>query len=250
MSNIKLKDHFSSQAGGYAKYRPVYARGLFKYLASIAPANELAWDSATGSGQAALGLAEYFDKVTATDASEKQILHAVRHEKIEYKTAPSEQTDIADNSVDLITVAQALHWFDFDAFFAESKRVLKDNGVIAAWSYNLLQISPETDVIVNRLYKEILEGCWPAERKMVEEGYKGIVFPFDKIAIPDFSMKASWTLAHVIGYLETWSAVQKYKKINGSDPVLLITAALSDAWGDPELKKEIEWPLAVKAGRL
>ena len=160
---IQFKDHFSAQAGAYVKYRPGYPNELFKHLASLAPARELAWDCATGTGQAALGLVNHFDKVIATDASAKQISNAIPHEKIDYRVAPAEHAPIADNAVDLVVVAQALHWFETASFFAETKRVLKDRGIIAVWSYNLLRASPEVDAIIDDFYENTLGEYWPPE---------------------------------------------------------------------------------------
>jgi ubiquinone/menaquinone biosynthesis C-methylase UbiE len=153
---VKFKDHFSGQAADYAKYRPDYPRELFAYLASLTPTRQWAWDCGTGNGQAAVGLAAFFDRVVATDASEKQILNAERNARIDYRVAPAGRSDLDSSSIDLVTVAQALHWFDLDAFYIEAKRVLKPRGALAAWCYNLLEIAPEIDAIVNRFYHEIV----------------------------------------------------------------------------------------------
>jgi len=248
MSKHDFKDHFSDQAEEYRTFRPSYPESLFKYLASIAPARDLAWDCATGTGQAALGLAGYFDNVIATDASEKQIANAVPHRKIDYRVAPAERTHIAEGSVDLITVAQALHWFELNAFFTESRRVLKENGIIAVWSYNLLKISTGIDAVIERFYHDVVGKCWPPERRLVEGGYKNIPFPFREIRSPRFNMIGDWPLDHLVGYLGTWSAVQKYKDANGDDPIKLIVDELKDAWGEPENKQKILWPLALRVG--
>ena len=248
MNTTGFKDHFSSQAIIYSKYRPGYPDELFKYLASLAPARTLAWDCATGSGQAAMGLVKHFDKVIATDASEKQISSAIPHEKIDYRVAPAEHAPIADSAVDLIVVAQALHWFETALFFAEAKRVLKDRGVIAVWSYNLLEISSKVDAIIDDFYENTLGEYWPPERRLIESEYKDIAFPFEKIAAPVFAMSTLWSLDHLVGYLGTWSAVQKYKEITGRDPVESIISELRRAWGKSSRKRKVEWPLALRAG--
>lgn len=244
-----FKDHFSKQADSYQAYRPTYPGELFKYLTSVAPSNRLAWDCATGSGQAALALAYFYDQIIATDASETQMRNTTQHEKIDYIIATAENSNIKNNSVDLITIAQALHWFETDVFFTEAKRVLKNNGIIAAWTYNLFRLEPEINSIIDHFDQNIIGEFWPDERKLVDNGYASIEFPFKRIKAPRFKMTTRWSLPHVLGYLETWSAVQRYKEINNLNPLETITEDLSLAWGDPQIKKEIDWPLTLIAGR-
>jgi len=243
---LDFKDHFSNHSTAYGEYRPEYPNELFKYLASLSPTQETAWDSATGTGQAALGLTHFFDRVIASDASKNQINNAIRHPAIEYRVTPSEKTDIEPQSIDLIVVAQALHWFNLEAFFDECRRVLKDRGVIAVWSYGLHRISPDIDPIIQHLYEGVIGSYWPPERKMVKEGYRDIELPFQGIETPGFNMRASWSLPRLIGYLGTWSAVQKYKESRDSDPIQLISDELSSAWGDPQQQRMIEWPMTLK----
>src|ERR671925_337464 len=153
---FNFEDHFSTQSEQYAQYRPKYPDKIYAYLASIAPGHSLAWDCGTGNGQAAIGLAKYFDKVHATDASAEQISLAYPHEKVDYRVERAEEVSLNDSSVDLITVAVAIHWFNFDEFYREVKRVLKPDGVLAAWTYNSVEISPEIDQLVDQYYGEIL----------------------------------------------------------------------------------------------
>jgi ubiquinone/menaquinone biosynthesis C-methylase UbiE len=200
---MKFKDHFSGHAADYAKFRPNYPRELFEYLASIAPGRGRAWDCATGNGQAAVGLSAFFDRVIATDASERQILGASRNERIEFRVAAAEKSGLESKSIDLVTVAQALHWFDLDAFYAEAMRVLKPLGILAAWCYGFLEIAPEINAIVNRFYDEIVGPYWPPERKIVEDGFRTIPFPFDEFESPVFAMQAHWSLEQLVGYLRT-----------------------------------------------
>src|SRR5881296_1212973 len=197
---MSFKDHFSRQAADYAIFRPGYPRELFDYLGSIAPSRQLAWDCGTGNGQAAVGLASLFDRVIATDASEKQIAKADPHERVEYHVAPAENSGIESETIDMIMVAQALHWFDLDRFYAEAQRVLKPNAVLAASAYNLLQIEPAIDEVVNRYYYEVVGPFWPPERKLVEQ-FSDLPFPFQEVDAPKFERTAQWDLEHLGGYL-------------------------------------------------
>jgi len=245
-----FKDHFSGHAADYTRYRPTYPPELFTWLAQQAPARTLAWDCATGNGQAALGLAAHFDAVIATDASANQIAAASAHPRVRYAVAPAEASGIAAHSVDLITVGQALHWFDFPAFYAEAARVLKPGGVLAAWCYGLMQVSPAIDAAVWRLYEPITGAYWPPERRYVEEQYRTLPFPLDEIAAPPFAMEADWTLAQLTGYLGTWSAVQRYRKECGADPLALIADELAAAWGEAEIRRRVTWPLFMRVGQV
>jgi len=206
---MTFKDHFSKQAVGYAKFRPRYPRKLFDYLGSIAPSRQFAWDCGTGNGQAAVGLASVFDRVIATDASEKQIANAQSRKLVDYRVAPAENSDIESETLDLIMVAQALHWFDLGRFYAEARRVLKPDGILAASAYNLLRVEPVIDHIVNRYYYEMVGPFWPLERKLVEQ-FADLPFPFREIGPPKFEMTAEWNLDHLLGYFQTWSSTQRF----------------------------------------
>lgn len=247
---MSFKDHFSGHADDYTRYRPTYPAELFAWLAQQVPAHVLAWDCATGNGQAALGLAAHFEAVIATDASANQITSATAHPCVRYAVAPAEGSGIAAHSVDLITVGQALHWFDFPRFYAEAARVLKPKGVLAAWSYGLMQVSPAVDAAVWRLYEPIVGPCWPPERRYVEEQYRTLPFPLEEIAAPAFAMAAEWTLAQLTGYLGTWSAVQRYRQERGADPLALIADELAAAWGAAETLRHVRWPLFMRVGRF
>jgi SAM-dependent methyltransferase len=245
---MTFKDHFSKQAGDYAKFRPRYPQRVFEYLRSIAPSRQLAWDCGTGNGQAAVALASVFDRVIATDASEKQISNAQPHERVEYLVAPAENGGIESETLDLIMVAQALHWFDLDRFYVEAHRVLKPNGVLAASAYNLLQIEPAIDEVVNRYYYEVVGPFWPPERELVEN-FADLPFPFQEIDPPKFEMATQWNLDHLLGYLRTWSSTQRFIAAKGSDPLEQITDDLHNAWGDPQQTLNVAWPLIVRIGR-
>jgi SAM-dependent methyltransferase len=244
---MTFKDHFSKQAADYAKFRPRYPQELFDYLGSIAPSRQLAWDCGTGNGQASVGLASVFDRVIATDASEKQISSAQAHERVEYRVAPAETSGLESGTVDLIMVAQALHWFDLDQFYAEARRVLKPNGVLAASAYNLLLIEAAIDEIVNRFYHEVVGPFWLPERKLVEN-FAGVPFPFHELDPPEFEMTAQWNLDQLVGYLGTWSSTQRFIAETGVDPIAEIRKDVSAAWGDSNRTWRVVWPLTLRVG--
>ena len=247
--SFKDKDHFSGHAACYQQFRPNYPDALFAYLASLCASRVLAWDCAAGNGQAAVALAPYFDGLIATDASAQQIEQAEPNARIKYLVAPAERAPISTGTVDLVTVAQALHWLDLKGFYPEVNRVLKNGGLLAVWCYQLHSISSEIDTIVQRLYSDIVGPYWPPERKVVEDGYKSLPFPFEELTTPEFRMVHSWNLAHVRGYIDSWSSTQRYRKQNNADPYAIIEADLKAAWGDPDTTREVIWPLHLRLGR-
>lgn len=244
-----FKDYFSVDAGAYQQYRPGYPQVLFSYLAKITPEKKCAWDCATGNGQSAISLSACFDQVIATDASAAQIARAVQTPGVRYRVASAEESLIESSSVDLVTVAQALHWFDLPAFTAEVQRVLKPGGVLAVWAYNLLQINAPIDAVVHYLYQDVLGAYWPPERQMVEQGYSNVAFPFTAVEAPSFSMSADWTLPQLIGYLQTWSALKQYQKSLLHNPLEEISDPLFKAWGDAANIQSVCWPLSLRVWR-
>ena len=243
-----FEDHFSPQADAYARYRPVYPPALFAYLASIAPGRDLAWDCGTGNGQAALGLAEHFQQVVATDASPEQLAHAIPHERIEYRVERAEDIALPPGSVDLVTVAVAVHWFDFDAFYGAVRRVLRGGGALAVWTYHLPVIDPAIDPILERYYREVLAGYWPPRIAYLEQKYRTLPFPFEELAPPHFEMEADWELDHLAGFLSSWSATQRYQAERGEHPLRVIWPDLERAWG--EGPRHIRWPLYFRIGSV
>ena len=243
------EDHFSQQSAGYFRYRPHYPDGLFAYLATVTAARDSAWDCATGNGQAALGVAKHFQTVVASDASAAQINHGPTHPAVRYVVMTAEQPGIATGAVDLITVAQALHWFDIESFFPEAERVLKPGGVIATWCYRLLRVSAQVDSVVRELYDTLLGPYWPAERRLVDEGYASLPFPFAPLPTRPWQMTAVWTCQDLMGYLRTWSAVQRYQRAEGHDAVALVSKDLERAWG-AETRREVRWPISSRVGRV
>ena len=243
-------DHFSGVADRYADFRPRYPAALFEYLAALVPQGAVVWDCACGNGQATLDLATHFDKVIATDASREQIASAMAHPKVDYRVAPAEHSGLPDNSIALVTVAQALHWFDFDRFYAEVKRVLPPNGVIAVWAYGINTAEgDDVNQLVQEFYAETVGPYWPPERKLVEAGYRTIPFPFVELTPPGFRMEARWTLNQLLGYFSTWSATNRYRKATGHNPLEPLAVELKRVWGDADALRKIGWPLSLRVGR-
>ena len=247
---MSYKDHFSKQSKQYAASRPSYPEELFSFLTEKSPGKELAWDVGTGNGQAALSLAEYFERVIATDPSEEQIDKATPHPKVEYRVEAAEDASLDDHSVDLITVSTALHWFDFDAFYREVRRVAKPQAIIAAWTYHLPTIEPGIDRLAEQYMREVLAGYWPDRFDYVDNHYETIPFPFEEIEPPQISMQSEWNLQQVLQFMDSWSATQQYKNQNDDHPLDQVIEPLTEAWGDEETQKTLVWPLAVKVGRV
>jgi len=244
-------DHYSSVADSYAAHRPRYPEGLFAWLASAAPGRALAWEAGVGSGQATLGLASHFAHVVATDLSDEMIDRAPAHPRVAYGVGFAEVSGLPDQSVDLVAVAQALHWFDLDRFYPEVRRVLVPGGLFAAWSYGVLHLQgPEVNRVFQSFYQFTVAPYWPPERRHVEDGYRSIPFPFDELTVPPFQMVVRWPLADLLGYCRSWSAVARYRRANDRDPVTDLEAGLRPLWGDPAARRTISWPLTIRAGRV
>lgn len=244
----QFKDHFSRQAAAYARSRPDYPAALFAWLASTAPTRGRAWDAGCGSGQAARGLAAHFAQVVATEASAEQLRAAGAHARIEYRLEPAEHSSLADDSVDLVTVAQALHWFDLVRFYAEVRRVLRPGGMLAVWCYGLLQVDAAVDALIGYLYRDVLGPHWPPERRHIDAGYASLPFPFAERAAPPFAIHLEWTRAELLGYLGTWSAVQRYRTACGRDPLEPFAAQLTSAWPERDAPRAVTWPIHMRVG--
>lgn len=242
-------DNFSAVSNDYARYRPVYPEALFDWVAGLCAERRLAWDVACGSGQATLSLANRFGKVVGTDASAAQLRNAPTAQNIEWRVASETESGLPPGSVDLVTVAQALHWFDLELFWAECRRVLAPGGVIAVWCYGTATILHEG---ANRVFQDFYHGVvgkyWPDGRRMVEEGYAGVVFPFARIPSPVFRMTSRWNAAELAGYCASWSATKRYREENGTDPIPGLRNAIERVLGAAYV--EVECPLHVYAGRM
>jgi SAM-dependent methyltransferase len=243
-----FQDHFSTQAKTYAATRPKYPAELFLALAKLAPGRDLAWDAGAGNGQASVALATHFTRVVATEPSAAQRAAATPHPRVEYHESAETAPMLADASVDLVTVAQAVHWFDRPKFYREVRRVLRPGGVVALWGYELSGITTEIDAAVLRFYRGTIGSYWPPERVHIESGYRGIDFPFAEMSFPLATMELDWTLSQFAGYLRSWSAVVRFQKEKGFDPVTELEKELAPLWG--EGTRRITWPLPGRIGRI
>jgi SAM-dependent methyltransferase len=245
-----FKDNFSKQSDLYMKYRPHYPVELYQFLASLTEDHDLAWDCGTGNGQAAVGLAAFYNKVIATDPSEQQIRNCLPHEKIDYRLEKAENNSIKPDTVDLLSIANALHWFDFDTFYAEVRRVLKNNGIIAAWAYGYPTVTPEVDVIIQDYHNHTLNDYWLPENRYSEEEYRTIPFPFQQISCPVFFSEKMMTAGDFVGFLNTWSATQRFIDKNNYNPTDELKNDLVAAWKGNDSEKKVTWKLSLKAGRV
>jgi len=242
-----MKDLFSEQADQYAKYRPSYPIEFYEYLNSILSNKNNAWDCGTGNGQVAIELAKFFEKVYATDISQAQLENAIIADNIEYSAQAAESSLFENDQFDLVIVAQAIHWFNFQEFYKEVKRTGKRNGLICVLGYGKLEISKEIDPIINHFYQKTLSGYWDKERKYIDENYETIPFPFTEIKAPKFANRLHWTLDHLISYLNTWTAVKHYIHQNGHNPVDRFKLELENHWPKNQMY-EINFPILLRIG--
>jgi SAM-dependent methyltransferase len=242
-------DHFSAIAADYAAARPTYPPVLFAYLAALAPARDRAWDCAAGNGQAAVPLAAHFGEVVATDASAEQIGRLPAHPRIRRYAAPAEASGLEPGSVDLVTVAQALHWLPLPAFWDEARRVLRAGGIVAVWTYGNQRVGhAEIDRQLESFYGSVVGPYWPPERRLVESGYRTVAFPFAELEAPTFDMSLEWPLAALLAYVRTWSATNRFVKERGFDPVVELGRELEPHWGSGA--RRVRWPLSLRVGRV
>jgi ubiquinone/menaquinone biosynthesis C-methylase UbiE len=244
-----MKDFFSGHAKTYATFRPVYPAALYDFILQHVSQRTTAWDCATGNGQVAHDLARYFNTVHATDISRQQLDNAQQQSNIHYAVSPAEQTPFQQHQFDLITVGQALHWFDREAFYSEVKRVGKPGAVLAVWGYALLYIEPTLDEIILDFYNNIVGPYWDNARRLVEQEYKTISFPFNEIKTPPFAIEVHWTLDHLAGYFESWSATQKYIQHHQQNPVPALVEKLQQHWDNGQ-EKRVSFPVFMRLGKI
>lgn len=243
----QIVDNFSKTAEGYAAFRPQSPDVIYDFLFSHTPAFGAVWDCGTGNGQVAVRLAEKFDKVYGTDISAPQLAKAQQRGNITYLEERAESTSIQSGTIDLITVGQAIHWFDFDAFYKEVNRVAKPGALFAAWTYTNLRLTDAINEVLDYFYNDITRPYWDAERKWVDERYATIPFPYKEVEVAPMEIVTRWSFEQLWGYLHTWSGVQNYIKMVGSDPLLLIEDDLHKAWAGAELLT-VCFPVYVRAG--
>ena len=250
MTNPGFKDFFSAKAAEYATFRPTYPDALFEFIASLPAARGTVWDCATGNGQAAIPLAKHFDRVIATDASAEQLRQATPHPRVSYDVALAHASGLPDSSVDLVTVAQALHWLPLDPFVAEVRRVVAPGGALAVWCYTMPKLGGVIDEIVDAYYSKTCGPYWAPDRRLVDQGYATLAMPFDDVVSPSLHIEARLTLDAFAGYLRTWSATQKLAAAIGRDPVIEVEEALRPHWGHATDAWLARWPLHLRAGRV
>lgn len=244
-----FSDHFSGHAARYAEARPGYPDALFDWLAAQCAGRALCWDAGCGNGQASVALAARFEAVFATDPSAAQVASAAAHPRVRYAVEPAEASSLGDGAADLVTVAQAYHWFDAPRFCTEARRVLRPGGVVAVWTYAESRVSPGVDAVFDHLHHGLLAADWPAGREHVLDRYRNVPFPFAEFAPPAFEMCCDWTLPQYLGYLRSWSASARHLARTGEDAVARIAPELAAAWGDPETTRPVRWPLSLRTGR-
>jgi hypothetical protein len=246
---MERKNYFSDQSKAYAAFRPAYPEKLYQFILSHVTNRLCAWDCGTGNGQVARQLAGHFRKVYATDVSQQQIDEAFPANNIFYSVCPAERTPFQENQFDLVTVAQALHWFDRDQFYEEVRRTAKPHALLAAWGYALLSIDPVVDQFFIRFYTDTTGPYWDPARRLVENQYRDLFFPFPEIPCPDFTIRVTWSLDQFAGYLSSWSATQQFIRVHGRDPVPEFKETLRSLWPADEVK-QVTFPVFMKLGKV
>jgi len=248
-SSRRFKDHFSDVAAAYAAHRPSYPAALVDFLARLAPTRRLAWDAGCGSGQLSLLLAGPFERVVATDASPEQIARAAPHPKVEYRCAAAGVSGLPESVVDLATAAQAAHWFDLPAYYAEVRRAARRGGIVALISYGVVTAGADLDAVIQPFYRGVLAAYWAPERRHVDDGYRSLPFPFEELDAPAFEIRLDWRLEDLVGYIGTWSAVWALQQAEGQGPLATFRRELGSAWG-PAAVRTVRWPLVLRVGRV
>lgn len=246
----RFEDHFSTHAAAYAQFRPHYPEALYTFLFEQCDRRHLAWDCATGSGQAAIALASRFESVVASDASLRQLVRAEAPDPVFFLQSLAEQAPLPDAGVDLIAVAEAVHWFALDDFYREARRILRPGGLLAVWGYEVVEVSPAVDACVQVFNREVLRDDWPERIHFLYEHYETLPFPFHELTTPAFVMEVEWDLPALLGFISTWSAIGPFTETHGWAPVEDFVRQLTTAWGDPNRRRTCRWPLFMKLGRV
>jgi len=241
---------YSGVARAYSTARPAYPAELFDWLAASAPRHDVAWDTATGSGQAALGLAPHFERVVATDTSEAQIRHAHPHPRVEYRVAKAEASGLPDGSVDLAVAAAAFHWFDRSRFDPEVKRVLRSGGVLAVWTYHVAYAEPPFDELFGPFYRDVVQPYFAPGARLVDRRYEDVTLPGRPLEAPAFTMTTRWNAGAILDFVRTWSGVHACREATGKDPVAQLAPRAEALCGSPDAVHEIRWPLYLRAAVL
>jgi SAM-dependent methyltransferase len=249
MTNPPARNWFDQGGRAYARFRPEYPRELAAYLASLAPDHDTAVDVGCGNGQLTQLLAPYFGKVVGLDPSADQIANAIPDERIDYRCAPAEQLPLPDASASLVTAAQAAHWFDLPAFYREVRRIARPGAVVALVSYGVMKLEAELDERFQKFYRDEIGPYWPPERKLVDSGYATIDFPFEELAPPALEIRLDWHLSEFLGYLTTWSAVRSAREAGREDLLIAFANDIGAAWGDPNRRRPVRWPINMRIGR-
>lgn len=257
---MSFEDHFSRHAADYARFRPNYPAALFEFLTSLSSRTDSAWDVACGTGQATRALASTFTRVIASDGSRAQLARLEAPDHVDRLCALAEVSGLAAGSVDLVCVAQALHWFDQERFQREVARVVRPGGIVAAFCYGLFELAEDAASTVLRSFHEDVGRYWPERRKLVEEGYASLELPWSTER-HRFTMEASWTLDDMLGYLGTWTATKRCAEREGRDPVAELRSDLTAAWRSPDAgaapgieddatpKRRVVWPIDLMWAR-
>ena len=246
---LKFHDLFSGHAKLYSEVRPGYPTEIYDFIAANVNHTEIAWDCGSGNGQAATKLAEIFSQVFATDSSAKQIEHAILHNNVSYSVQPSENTNFPDSIFDCVTVAQAIHWYDLKKFYNELHRTLKPGGLLCVWGYTWFNISDDIDDIVEKTLISSLKEYWAPQTKLLQDGYKDLILPYEQITVPSFKIVVHWDLTQIISYLHSWSPMKSYGEKHGDKGMDLLFEGMIEAWGPKIKKRKISMPIYMKASR-
>lgn len=249
-SPSSFPDHFSRQAASYVRHRPRYPEALFDWLATLAPPGATVWEVAAGNGQATAGLVSRFRRVLATEPSLAQLALAGRHDGACWIAATGEAPPFATQSADLVVVATAAHWLEMSRFAVAVRQVARPGAALVVWCYGEVTVTPAVDALLAAYRRDTIDPWWPPGREHVESLYRTLDLPFRELEAPEMELVEDWDLAQLVGYLDTWSALARYRAARGEDPLPDLARRLADAWGDPARRRPVRWPLALRASRV